>query len=179
MKKIDKMNCLNDSKGTYNLCRCYFNYDSYYYYFYIMDCSSKFLFGALEDNFCLDGFQIRKISDLKKIEVKDDLCIKMLEEKNILVDLEAPSIDLSSWKTILESLKSLNILIIIQDEIEGEFYMGYIHKIENSSIHFYRVDADGVWYEGDIPYSCITSVTFNDRYSKTWQEYLLKHNLLP
>ncbi|MDE6656165.1 MAG: hypothetical protein K2J85_04155, partial [Anaeroplasmataceae bacterium] len=69
--------------------------------------------------------------------------------------------------------------IIIQDEIEEDFYMGYIDKIKKSSIHFHCVDADGVWYEGDIPYFCITSVTFNDRYSKTWQEYLIKHNLLP
>ncbi|MDE6047229.1 MAG: hypothetical protein K2F56_01225, partial [Anaeroplasmataceae bacterium] len=167
MKKIDKINFLKNSKGTYNLCRCYFNFDSYYYYFYIVDYSDKFLFGVEEDDFCLDGFQIRKISDLKKIELKDDLCIKILEEKHQLTDLEVPKINLSSWKTILESLKLLNIMIIIQDEIEGDFYMGYIDKIEKSSIHFHRVDADGVWYEGDIPYSCITSITFNDRYSKT------------
>ncbi|MDE6655528.1 MAG: hypothetical protein K2J85_00885, partial [Anaeroplasmataceae bacterium] len=110
MKKIDKINCLNDSKGTTNLCRCYFKYDPKYWYFYIMDFSDKFLFGVEEFDFILNGFQIRKISDLKKIELKDDLCIKMLEEKKPLDDLEVPSINLSSWKTIFESLKLLNIM---------------------------------------------------------------------
>lgn len=178
MKKIDKINCLKDSKGTYNLCQCYFDYSAYYIYFYILDYSDKFFLGAEEDDFCLDGFQIRKISDLKKINLKEDLCIKILEEKQPLANLEIPKINLTSWKTILESLKPLNVLVIIQDEIEEDFYMGYINKIEKSYIHFRHVDANGIWYEDDIPYSCITSLTFFDRYSRAWQEYLSGHKLM-
>jgi hypothetical protein len=55
------------------------------------------------------------------------------------------------------------------------FYVGYISKIKKSSIFFSAIDADGIWYDDiEIIYSKITSVTFCDRYSTTWQKYLSK-----
>jgi hypothetical protein len=120
MNKSDKICILHNSVGTYNLCRCYFNYDNNYWYFYILDCSEKFLFGIEDDDFLLGGFQIRKISDLKKIEVKDDICVS-INEKKLLENIKKP-----------------------------------------------EIDSDGIWYN-EIIYSKITSVTFSDRYSMTWQ----------
>lgn len=64
---------LSSAKGTYDICRHYFKYNIDYWYFYILGCSDKFLFGAEENDFQLNGFQIRKISDLKKVE-KKTLC---------------------------------------------------------------------------------------------------------
>jgi hypothetical protein len=179
MNKSDKICILHNSIGTYNLCRCYFNYDDNYWYFYILDYSEKFLFGIEEDDFLLDGFQIRKISDLKKIEVKDDICVSINEEKKLLENIKKPEIDLSSWKAVFESLKALNILIIVENENDDKgdcfFYVGYISKIKKSSIFFSAIDADGIWYDDiEIIYSKITSVTFGDRYSTTWQKYLSK-----
>jgi hypothetical protein len=122
MNKSDKIYILHNSVGTYNLCRYYFNYDNNYWYFYILDCSEKFLFGIEEDDFLLGGFQIRKISDLKKIEVKDDICVS-INEKKLLENIKKP-----------------------------------------------EIDSDGIWYNDiEIIYSKITSVTFSDRYSMTWQ----------
>lgn len=180
MNKSDKICILQNSLGTYNLCRCYFNYDDNYFYFYILNYSEKLLLGIEEDDFILDGFQIRKISDLKKIEVKDDICVKINEEKKLLENIKRPEIDLSSWKAVFESLKNLNILIIVENENHDKsdrfFYIGYVSKIKKLSIIFSVIDADGVWYDNiEITYSKITSVTFGDRYSTTWQEYLLRN----
>ena len=178
MKKPDKINLLHNSIGTYRLCRCYFKYDLNYWYFYILDHSDKLFMGVEEDDFMLDGFQIRKISDLNKIEIKNDLCAKINEETNILANICKPDVDISSWKTVFESLKALNIFIIVENEkLDGEsiFYMGYITEIKKTSVIFSHIDADGEWYDNiEIPYSDVTSVTFNDRYSKTWQKYLSK-----
>lgn len=179
MKKSDKINLLHNAIGTYQLCRCYFKYDPNYWYFYILDHSDKLLLGVEEDDFMLDGFQIRKVSDLNKIEIKDDLCTKINEEKNLLVNVIKPDVDISSWKAAFESLKALNIFIIIENENSNEksnfFYMGYIKKIKKHCVEFSPVGADGEWYDSiEIPYSQITSVTFNDRYSTTWQKYLSK-----
>lgn len=179
MKKSDKINLLHDALCTYQLCRCYFEYDPNYWYFYILDHTDKLLFGVEEDDFMLDGFQIRKISDLKKIEIKNDLCMKINEEINLLANISKPPVDLSSWKTVFESLNALNVYLIIEnentDKDEDFFYLGYITAVNDSYIVFSSVDADGEWYDNiKIPYSKITSVTFNDRYSKTWQKYLSK-----
>lgn len=181
MKKADKINLLKSSTGTYNLCRCYFNYDPNYWYFYILDLSENLILGIEEDDFILNGFQIRKISDLRKFEIKDDICHKINQENNLLDDIKKPKINLSSWKTVFESLKPLNAFVIVENEKnDGFFYIGYITEIAKSFILFSHVDASGEWYENiKIPYTDITSVTFNDRYSKTWQNYLSKQNLMP
>lgn len=182
MNKSDKIRILSNSLGTYDLCRCYFNYNNNYFYFYILNYSEKLLLGIEEDDFILDGFQIRKISDLKKIEIKDDICVKINEEKRLLENIKKPEIDLSSWKAVFESLKALNILITVENENNDKddrfFCLGYVSEIKKSSIIFSEVDADGVWYDNiEIKYSKITSVTFGDRYSTTWQEYLLQNEL--
>ena len=180
MKKTDKINILSNSIGTYNLCRCFFNYDPNYWYFYIFDVSDNLVLGIEEDDFILDGFQIRKISDLKKVEIKDDICPKINEENRLLDGVKKPEIDLSSWKSVFESLKPLNTLVIVENEktdIGNDFfYLGYITEIKKSYIVFSSVDADGVRDDNiRISYSEITSVTFNDRYSRTWQKYLSEH----
>ncbi len=179
MNKTDKINVLRDSIGTYNLCRCFFTYNPYYWYFYILDYSDKLLFGIEEDDFILDGFQIRKISDLKKIEIKDDLCPKMNEENQVLTGVKKPEIDLSSWKTVFESIDKLKCYLIVENEKPEKdgnfFYLGYIKDIKKSYAVFSSVDADGKWAENVIiPYSKITSVTFKDRYSTTWQKHFSK-----
>lgn len=180
MKKIDKINFLNNSKGTYNLCRCFFKYDSFYFYFYILDSSEKLVLGIEEDDFSLDGFQIRKISDIKKLDLCNEISQKINEENKILDGIEKPQIELSSWKTVFESLKPLNTFVIVENEKTDKdndfFHMGYVTRINKSSIRFSSVDADGVWTDNiKIPYSQITSVTFKDRYSSSWQKYLENH----
>ena len=177
MNKSEKICILHNSLGTYNLCRCCFSYDENYWYFYILNYSEKLLLGIEEDDFILDGFQIRKISDLKKIEVNDDICAKINEDNKLLENIKKTEINLSSWKAVFESLKTLNILIIVENENSDKddrfFYVGYVRKIKKSSIIFSAIDADGAWYDNiEITYSKITSVTFGDRYSTTWQKYL-------
>ena len=188
MNKADKIKLLHDSIGTYNICRCFFTYDVDYWYFYILDCADKLFLGIEENDFMLDGFQIRKISDIKKIEIKDDICSKINRENKLLSDVKKPPIDLSSWKSVFMSLKALDVFmslkaldkfIIVEnenkDEDNGFFHLGIIKEVKDTFIIFSSVDADGIWYDNiKIPYSKITSVIFNDRYSKTWQEYLSK-----
>lgn len=176
MKKSEKLARLQGSIGTYDLCRCYFSYDENYWYFYILGCSDKFMFGVEEDDFILDGLEIRKISDLKKLEIKDDVCSQINEKNGLLRDVEKPDINLFSWQTVFASLKLLGRFAVIKNEKfktgEEFFYIGTIEKPKKSSVVITPFDADGNWLDKvEIPYSKITSVTFGDRYSKTWQKY--------
>ena len=180
MNKAEKLELLNGAIGTYQLCECCFNYDSNYWRYYILGVSDKLLIGAKEDDFLLDGFEIRKISDLKKIEISDVLGVKMNEEAQILKDLQVPKIDITSWKSALQSLKDMNAFISIENENAEDYYLGYVTEIKKSCVLFNHVDADGVWYENiEIPYSEITSVSLGNRYSSRWQQYLSEHNLMP
>ena len=179
MNNLEKQNLLRNSIGTYDHCCALLNYDPNELYFYVLDVAENLFLCVEEDDFMLDGFQIRKISDLKKLEIDDTISQKINEENRLLKGVRAPEIDLSTWKSVLESLKPLDTLIIVENEKDsdnGFFHMGYVTEIQKKFVVFSAVDADGIWYENiKIPYSQITSVTFNDRYSQTWQRYLQKH----
>lgn len=176
MKTSKKLARLHDSAGTYDICRCYFSYDKRYWYFYIMDYSDKLMLGIEEMNFILDGYQIRKISQLKKIEVKLDLCDRINRENRILDGVKMPDVDITSWGTVFHSLKKHGRFIIVENEKDEDgrfFYLGVIKKVKKSSVIISPVDADGKWFDDvKLRYSDITSVTFGDRYSSAFEKYL-------
>jgi len=62
MNKASIKNILHNSMDTYRLCRCYFKYHPDYWYFFILNYSDKLFLGIEENDFLLDGFQIRKLS---------------------------------------------------------------------------------------------------------------------
>lgn len=172
MKKSEKRKCLRALRSSYDLGRCYFKYDVYYRYFYILDCTEKIFLGAEEDDFIIDGFHIRRISDIKKIEIRDDLCVKINRENKLPQNISKPDIDLSSWKKLFKSLKKLNCHIIIENEYLGMFYIGIIEKVKKNTVAFHPFDADGIWLDRvEIPYKKITNIIFADRYSKGFEEY--------
>lgn len=172
MKKSKKLKRLLNLLGSYNFGRCYFKYDAYYRYFYILDCTEKIFLGAEEDDFLLNGFHIRRISDMKKIVIKDDLCVKINRENKLLESIRKPDIDLSSWKKLFKSLKKLNCFLIIENEYSDMFYIGSIEKVKKNLVVFHPFDADGTWLDSvEIPYKKITSIIFGDRYSEAFEEY--------
>ena len=180
MKKIDKINRLLSIKDSYDMCRCYFKYDDNYFYYYVLDVSNKFLLGLEEDDFITDGFQIRKISDLKKVEIRDDACPIINKENKLLENLVKPNINITSWHDVFVSLKERDKIIIVEDEYydknKNEFAIGRILKVNKSNVILKVFDPDGNYYDGilEIPFRYITSVTFNSRYTNYWEKYLNK-----
>ena len=147
MKKEEKIKTLNDCIGTNLLCRCYFKYDINYFYFYVHGVNDKFLLGQEEDDFITDGYQIRKISDLKKLKIRDDLCAHINEMIGVTNAVVCPDVDISSWQTIFHSLKKLDKFIIVEDAYNEEFIIGLIEKIGKNFVKIKMFDAEGNWYE--------------------------------
>lgn len=177
MKKEEKMSCLSQSVGTYNNCKCFFKYSDNRFDFYILDYSEKLMLCIPECDFAIDGYEIRKISDLKKVEVQDNMHVKICKKKGLLNGVKKPDLDMSSWRAVFESLESFEGYVIVENENtdrDGDFfYIGIIKKVKRSSVMFSYFDADGVWYDDvEIPFSQVTRVSFGDRYSTTWYEYL-------
>jgi hypothetical protein len=144
------------------------------YYYYPNAVNDKFLLGQEEDDFSLDGYCIRKISQLKKVEIKDDLCNAINKFNGTHEKIKMPPVDISSWQSIFDSLQALDCFVIIEDEIEERFLIGIVEKTFKNKLHFKSFDADGIWDDGfwEIYYRGITSVKWACRYATVWQQYL-------
>ena len=174
MKKQEKIDLIQKSIAEKEICRCYFSYDPGYFYCYPNAVNDRFILGQEEDDFLLDGYCIRKISQLKKVEIKDDKCNEINKLFGIADQIADPGIDIGSWRSIFELLAGLDTYIQIEDEINRQFAIGIIEKVLKDRLYFRRFDADGVWDEADleIRYSGITSVHWGTRYARYWKRYL-------
>ena len=176
MKKSEKLDIIKLAKESNGLCRMYYKYSPNYRYYFPVEYTEKFFYGAEEDDFIGDGFSIRRICDLKKVEIKDDKCIEFLRKEKVFDSINPPPVQLDSWRTIFESLKKSEKYVIVEhdslDEDEEDFVIGRIDKINKNSLIMKNFDADGVWDEMILPFSWITSVTFRSRYVSTWEKYL-------
>lgn len=160
------------------LCRTSMKYDEFYRYYFPLSMTERFFLGAEEDDFLLDGFCIRLFRDVKKAEVKNDICLDIIKREGLLDLLTAPEIDLSSWQTIFLGLAGMNRSIIVEGESAerdtAQFAIGRIERVTPKRLLLRHFDGDGVWQEEpyEIPYTEITSVTFSSRYVEVFSKYL-------
>ena len=174
MKKQEKIDIITRGIRDTELCRCYFTYEPNYYYYYPNAVNEKFLLGQEEGDFLLNGYCIRKLSQLKKVEIKDDKCNEINKRFGITGQIRRPDVDISSWQTVFESLMRLHVYVEIEDAIHQQFAIGVIRKVFKNKLYFRPFDADGVWDEAglEIRYSQITSVKWGTRYAEYWRRYL-------
>lgn len=176
--KIKQM--FNDAIQPKQLCRVYMRYDPNYYYYYPLKASDKLFLGIEEDDFMLDGYQIRRFCDVVKLEYKNDMCCQINVNEGLVDSIAVPDVDVTDWKSVFLSLQKIGKNIIIEHEEpdvdENLFAIGRIDKVLNNKLYFTDFDADGVWDEDGlvIPYSSITSVTFNSRYVNVFSKYVNK-----
>jgi len=136
--------------------------------------NNKFLLAQEENDFQLDGFHIRKISHMTTVEIRDDLCSDINVWNGVVLQIHHPNVDISSWQSIFLSLQKLDRFLIVEDETNGQFAIGTIEKVCRHHLAFRHFDAMGVWQERSliIPYSSITHVTWDTRYTNNWEGYL-------
>lgn len=160
------------------LCRTFMKYDDFYRYYVPLGMNERFFLGAEEDDFLLDGFCIRLFRDVKKAEVKNDICLGIIKKEGLLDHLITPEIDLSRWQTIFLSLSGIGRNIIVEgertDHAASQFAIGRIERVTAKCVFLRHFDGDGIWQKEpyEIPYSEITSVTFGSRYVEMFSKYL-------
>jgi len=178
MTKAEMKDLVGAAIEPKDLCRVYFKYDTNYYYFIPLKVSETLFLAAEEYDFIIDGWSIRRFRDVKKVEIKDDMCPKIIKAEGLLDELTAPDIDISNWYSAFVSLKGLGENIIIEresiDPDECQFAVGKIEKVLKSKLLFSHFDADGVWQDEmyEIPFSQITSVTVGSRYVRVFSKYV-------
>lgn len=175
MKKQEKLELIQRAISEKEICRCYFSYDEgSYFYCYPNAVNDKFILGQEEDDFLLDGYFIRKISQLKKVEIRADNCNKINQMLGVTNQIAHPGVDISDWRSIFESLSHMDTYIIIEDIINAQFAVGVIEKVLKDKLYFKHFNAKGVWDENglEIRYSQITGVEWGTRYDTRWKAYL-------
>lgn len=174
MKKQEKIQMLQQGIAEKEICRCYFSYEPSFFYCYPNAVNDKFILGQEEDDFTLDGYFIRKISHLKKVEIRADSCNAINRMIGTADQVMHPGIDISDWQSIFAGLSQLDTFVIIEDQIGGQFAIGSIEKVLKNKLYFKKFNAKGIWDEDtwEIPYSQITGVEWGTRYDVHWKQYL-------
>ena len=160
--------------GTPKIVRTWFRYDENYWYYYPNAINERFILGQEENDFQLDGYHIRKISDLIKAEIKDDLCEQINIWNGVVSEIKDPGMDLSSWASIFHSDVLQDRWIIVEDVVNRVFILGRIRKVCARYVLLESIDADGIIQDEPFafPYSKIAHVAWNTRYSENWDRYL-------
>lgn len=174
MTKEQKIAILNECKDKTKIACVCFKYDKNRYYYYPNEINGSFLLAQEEKDFQLDGFHIRKLSHITKVEMESGLYSAINVWNGVTKQIAAPEINLSSWETVFDKLRYQNDYLIIEDEINGLFAIGKVVKVNRGYLTLREFDADGVWQEDllIIRYSSITHVAWGTRYSQSWYAYL-------
>jgi hypothetical protein len=174
MKKQEIISMLTLCKSHKKLLKFTFDFSDYNTYYYPFIIGENYFVGIEEDDFMLDGYEIRPYNVIKNIEYRDGLYSYINEKEGLFDSIIFPEVNLNSWSTIFESLKKMNKIIIVENEFSEDFAIGFIEKIFNDHISFIDFDADGIWSDKslELPYSLITNVIFNSRYINVWEKYL-------
>ena len=127
MKKQEIIDLIQKSIAEKEICRCYFSYDPGYFYCYPNAVNDRFILGQEEDDFLLDGYFIRKISHLEKVEIRMDHCNAINQMIGNTDQIIHPGVDITDWRSIFESLSKMDTYVIIEDSIGDQFSIGVIH----------------------------------------------------
>ncbi len=176
MRKYEIKELIKSSIPALKLCKVRYNYenDKYYHFLFPLKTSDKLFLGAVEEDFILDGYTIRRYRDVKKVEDKGGKYLEINRAEGVLEELFIPDVDVTSWKTVFESLQKIGKNIIVEDENNENFAAGKIEKVLSNKIIFKCFDADGIWEDctWEIPFSGVTTVTFSSRYIDVFSKYV-------
>jgi hypothetical protein len=178
MKKSEIKELVKEAAENIKIINAYFRYDLAYYNLIPLSLNDKLFFVVNEDDFIFDGFSIYRFKDLKKVKIKNDMCDIILKKEGLTSNIVVPNIDISSWKSVFESLKKMKRNIIVEkqtiDGKDSEFVIGRIEKIYKNFAYVWNFDSDGIWDDSPIkvPYSEITNIIFGSRYVDTFSKYI-------
>ena len=178
MKKSDIKKIVADAMNPVSFCKVLFKYDVNYRYCFPLAVSDKFFLSAVEDEFLINGYTIRRFCDTKDVHIVEGKFQEMFVAEGVIGSLDTPCIDITDWYSVFISLKKMNKNIIVEKEDKDEddwlFAIGEIAKVTKTKVYMKHFDADGIWQDElwGIPYTQITSVSFGSRYVEVFSKYV-------
>ena len=169
---------MDEAASNLKIANVYMSYNENYYNLIPLKASNQLFLAINEDDFIFDGFRISRFRDVKEMRIKNDKCDEIIQNEGLLNDLHIPEINLENWQTAFERLKNIGKNIIVEYETpEGKddnFTIGKIGRVYKGCLYIYYFDADGIWETEPyrIPYSEVTSVTFDSRYINVFTKHI-------
>lgn len=146
---------------------------------YIVDFSDNFVLLQETDDFEVDGYAIFPIETIREIlySNNDKYYDKIMNLEGIIDSIQNKhKIDLTSWVTVMQSIKKLGFNVIVENEDpdDDSFDIGPITKISKSSVYVRYFNPQGFLDEKatKINWNLITVVKFDDRYTNIFSKYL-------
>jgi hypothetical protein len=178
MKKETIRKRISQAIDQVSIVNVYMIYNENYYNLVPLKASKKLFLAIDEDDFIFDGYRISRFRDVLELRIKDDKCDEIVRNEGLFDHLHTPEIDVEDWQTVFNDLKSIGKNVIVEYETpEGKddtLTIGKIAKVYKDCLYMYSFDADGIWAEEPcrIPYSEVTSVTFDSRYVTVFSKYI-------
>lgn len=146
---------------------------------YIVDYSANFVLLQETSDFDVCGYlviSVQTISDIR-FNNNDKYYDKIMQWEGLKDKIENKyKIDLSSWETILRSIKNAGFNVLIQNEAPTEptFDIGPITEITDAFVYIRYFNASGLLNDepSKIDLNQITIVKFDDRYINVFSKYL-------
>lgn len=174
MRKEDKLNLLHQSKINKEIVTCYFSFDNNYVHYYVLDFSDKFVLAQEEFDFRVkDGYELRKISRLKKNNIRYGIINDIAKTMGIENNLKEVIIDMSSWYSIFSEIKNWNKIIRIDVDNGNDFFYGKIIEVRKNRIMFNYFNNDGVYYDEpfEVNFRDIDGIEWDTEYIQGWNYY--------
>lgn len=174
----EKKRIIKESGDTRSLCAVQFAYFPRSHDLFPLLTGDTLFLSAVESDFMLDGYTIRRFRDVKKAEIRTGKIPDMLRKEGVVDAIAVPGVDVSTWRHAIASLLAIGRNVIVESEhpdgANDWFYLGQIEKVQKTCCYVRRFDADGVWdAKADmLPYSEITSVSFDSRYVNVFSKYM-------
>jgi hypothetical protein len=146
---------------------------------FIVDYSDNFVLLQETDDFEVGGYVAFPIETISEIlySNNDKYFDKIMHLEGIVDRIEnIHQIDLTSWATILKSIKKLGFNVIVENEDpkDESFDIGPITKITKSSVYIRYFNPKGILDEDatEINWDLITIIRFDTKYINIFSKYL-------
>ena len=148
----------------------------------ILDSAREWLLArSLGNGFDPDGYVVTSRAMVKSLRTTKDRAFRkraLQAESMWQTILRAPAIDLHSAATILDSLRRLNLFVIVLRETQYEWYSNHcrIEKVTDNHAHVRGFDGAGQWDRRlkRLNLSEVTEIHFGTRYLNLYQKYAVK-----
>ena len=148
---------------------------------YIVAFSENFVVLQETDDFIIRGYLIIPFQSITEIlcSISDKYYDKIMKAEGITKKVEnRHKLELKSWQTIFNSIKKLNLNVIVQNENpnDEDFNIGPITKVNQDSVYIQYFDPK-CYIDSEstkIAFGTITVASFDDIYINTLSKYLRK-----
>ncbi len=146
---------------------------------YILDYSTDFILLQMTNDFALNGYCIFPLDTVKDVRTNknDKFYDRVMNLEKLKDQIGIPfNVDLTSWKTIFQTLKKTKLTVTTECEEPhlDYFCIGTLQKVGTNKVSALYFSADGI--ADEIPttteYDNITKISFGDRYSNILTKYV-------